>query len=273
MCPCPRPSTHPLSPWTPRERPALASMANGGELGRVLIPSLEPGAAARRGMWPGHDHRRVGRYVGGRTGGRDRRRARRLARSRSGRSSRRRSGQRQVRRRRRLPARFRTAATSTWSTPTRCSSTWPTRGHTHRDEAGVPPRRHRRRSRRGLGGMFWFPRGPRYRGVAGLYRRVARAVGGEPDGGRRIVHWARRAGFTDVEATAGSWCLATPDERAWWGGLWADRLTRSRFAHEAVSSGCASTSDLERLADAWRRWTSNDDGWFVVPHGEVLCRR
>ncbi len=123
------------------------------------------------------------------------------------------------------------------------------------------------------GGMFWFPEEPGLEEWRDLYRRVAKAVGGEPDGGRRVAHWARRAGFADVEATTGSWCFSTPDERAWWGGLWADRLTRSRFARQAVSSGCASTDDLERLADAWRRWTSDDDGWFVVPHGEVLCRR
>jgi SAM-dependent methyltransferase len=123
------------------------------------------------------------------------------------------------------------------------------------------------------GAMFWFPEDSGLEQWRDLYRRVARAAGGEPDGGRRIAHWARRAGFADVKATAGSWCFATPDERAWWGGLWADRLTRSRFSRQAVSSGCASTGDLERLADAWRRWMSNDDAWFAVPHGEVLCRR
>ena len=124
------------------------------------------------------------------------------------------------------------------------------------------------------GGMFWFPEDPGLEEWRDLYRRVARAVGGEPDGGRRVLHWARRAGFTDVEASTGSWCFATPDERAWWGGLWADRLTRSRFARPGRRAAVVlRPSDLERLADAWRRWTSNDDGWFVVPHGEVLCRR
>jgi ubiquinone/menaquinone biosynthesis C-methylase UbiE len=122
------------------------------------------------------------------------------------------------------------------------------------------------------GGMFWYPHDPDLQEWRALYQRVAKAVGGEPDAGRRMAHWARRAGFAQIRASASSWCFATPDERAWWGGLWAERLTRSRFAHQALSHDCASSDDLARLANAWRRWSSDPDGWFVVPHGEVLCR-
>jgi len=123
------------------------------------------------------------------------------------------------------------------------------------------------------GGMFWFPQDPEMDEWRALYQRVARAVGGEPDAGRQILRWARRAGFNDIVASASSWCFATPDERTWWGGLWADRLTRSSFAHQAVAAGLATQADLDRLAQAWRQWASDDDAWFVVPHGEVLCRR
>jgi SAM-dependent methyltransferase len=122
------------------------------------------------------------------------------------------------------------------------------------------------------GGMFWYPDDPDLQEWRALYQRVARAVGGEPDGGRRLAHWARRAGFAEIVASASSWCFATGEERAWWGDLWAERLTRSRFAHQAVSHGCASTQDLVRLAEAWRRWSADPDGWFVISHGEVLCR-
>ena len=81
------------------------------------------------------------------------------------------------------------------------------------------------------GAMFWFPEDPELEEWRALYQRVARAVGGEPDAGRRMVRWARLAGFADIEASASSWCFATPDERSWWGELWAERLTRSSFAH------------------------------------------
>ena len=122
------------------------------------------------------------------------------------------------------------------------------------------------------GGMFWFPEDPELAEWQALYRQVARAIGGEPDAGRRMMAWARSAGFTDLRASAAVWLYATPDERSWWGGLWADRVTKSDFAEHAVGYGLATEQDLQRLAGAWRRWAASDDGWFLIPHGEILGR-
>jgi SAM-dependent methyltransferase len=122
------------------------------------------------------------------------------------------------------------------------------------------------------GGMFWFPEDPELDEWLDLYRRVARVLGGEPDAGRRMLSWARAAGFTGVEASAGSWCYTGPVDRSWWGGLWAQRLTESPFGDRAVEHGLATRSDLSRLADAWLRWAARDDGWFLIPHGEILAQ-
>ena len=54
----------------------------------------------------------------------------------------------------------------------------------------------------------WFPQLPELDEWLALYQRVARANGGEPDAGRRLLAWARAAGFTDVTATASTWCFA-----------------------------------------------------------------
>lgn len=123
-------------------------------------------------------------------------------------------------------------------------------------------------------GMFWHPRLPGLDEWLELYRTLARGNGGEPDAGRRLLSWALEAGFdaADVTATASVWCFATPEDRAWWGGLWADRVTSSAFAEQAVDRGLATTAGLERLAAAWREWAGQDDGWFLVPHGEILAR-
>ena len=121
------------------------------------------------------------------------------------------------------------------------------------------------------GGMFWFPEVPGLDEWLDLYRRVARAIGGEPDAGRRMLSWAREAGFSDVEASAGSWCYTGAADRSWWGGLWAERLTESPFGDRAVEHGLATRSDLSRLADAWLQWAASDDGWFFIPHGEIIC--
>jgi SAM-dependent methyltransferase len=122
------------------------------------------------------------------------------------------------------------------------------------------------------GGMFWFPEDPELAQWRSLYRRVARALGGEPDAGRRLLSWARAVGFASLEASASAWCYTAPADRAWWGTLWAERLTESPFGDRAVEHGLATRQDLRRLAGAWLRWAASDDGWFFIPHGEILGR-
>ena len=118
----------------------------------------------------------------------------------------------------------------------------------------------------------WFPVMPELDEWLRLYREAARANGGEPDAGRRLLSWARAAGFEGVTATASTWCYASAPERAWWGGMWADRILESALARQLVDSGMASGADLKRISAAWRAWSETDDGWFLVPHGEILCR-
>jgi SAM-dependent methyltransferase len=118
----------------------------------------------------------------------------------------------------------------------------------------------------------WFPQVPALDDWLALYRQLARTSGGEPDAGRRLLSWARAAGFTEVTASASVWCYATPDSRAWWGGMWADRIVDSAIAGQALASGAASAGDLSRIRAGWLEWAASEDGWFVVPHGEILCR-
>ncbi|MET9480306.1 methyltransferase domain-containing protein [Streptomyces sp. NPDC006638] len=122
------------------------------------------------------------------------------------------------------------------------------------------------------GAFTWFPEVPVLDEWQDVYRTVARANGGEPDAGRRLVSWARAAGFTDVTATATTWCFATPEDRTWWSGLWADRTVASAYADRAVDGGHTTRERLTEFGDAWRRWGAEEDGWFMVPHGEILCR-
>ena len=122
------------------------------------------------------------------------------------------------------------------------------------------------------GAMTWYPEVPALDDWLALYHRVARGNGGEPQAGRRLHAWAREAGLTDVTASSSTWTYATPEERAWWGGLWADRTVQSAYAASAVGGGYATADDLRRIADGWRAWAGHQDGWFAVVHGEILCR-
>ena len=119
--------------------------------------------------------------------------------------------------------------------------------------------------------MTWFPEPAGMEQWRSVYMATARANGGEPDAGSRLLSWAREAGFTDVTASASTWCYATPADRAWQSQTWAQRCLTS-FGPRAVELGLADGPDLEAMAQAWRQWGDSEDAWFVVVHGEVLAR-
>ncbi|GIH28235.1 hypothetical protein Aph01nite_65450 [Acrocarpospora phusangensis] len=120
-------------------------------------------------------------------------------------------------------------------------------------------------------GFAWFPEVPELDEWMALYQKLARANGGEPNAGRLMLSWAHQAGFQQVTATSSTWCFATPEERSWWGGLWADRMRVSAIARQALSSGAATPADLDRIAAGWHTWAASPDGWFSVLHAEILC--
>ena len=119
--------------------------------------------------------------------------------------------------------------------------------------------------------MTWFPEPAGMEQWRSVYMATARANGGEPDAGSRLLSWARAAGFADVTASASTWCYATPADRAWQSQTWAQRCLTS-FGPRAVELGLADRADLETMAQAWRQWGDSEDAWFVVVHGEVLAR-
>jgi ubiquinone/menaquinone biosynthesis C-methylase UbiE/RimJ/RimL family protein N-acetyltransferase len=118
----------------------------------------------------------------------------------------------------------------------------------------------------------WHPDVPELDRWLEVYLSVARSNHAEPAAGRRLLSWARAAGFTDVEAGASTWCFATETDRQWWGGLWADRVVDSALARQAVDGGFSTEAELADLAQGWRRWAEQEDGWFSVLHGEILAR-
>jgi ubiquinone/menaquinone biosynthesis C-methylase UbiE len=120
-------------------------------------------------------------------------------------------------------------------------------------------------------GMIWHPAEPLLDRWLDLYEAVARTNQAEPDAGRHLYGWARAAGFEEVVPSASAWCYAAPADRTWWADLWADRMTGSAIGEQAEALGLATRSDLEEIAAGWRRWAAHEDGWFAVPHGEVIC--
>lgn len=121
-------------------------------------------------------------------------------------------------------------------------------------------------------GFCWWPQSTVLDKWLSLYRAAARANGGEPDAGRRLLAWAHAAGFTDVIASSSTWCFASPSERSWWGGMWADRILSSSIAQQLTDTGLATIAELHEISAAWRAWAEDENGWLSILHGEIIYR-
>ncbi|KAJ5488588.1 hypothetical protein N7539_003478 [Penicillium diatomitis] len=121
-------------------------------------------------------------------------------------------------------------------------------------------------------GVFvWYPELPGLKRWQELYDRVARRNGGEPNAGRTLHVWARKAGLTNVKCSCTSWCYATREEVKWWSETWIERSLSSSFATTAVDHGMARKEDLEAISQAWREWGQDQDAWISIPSAEILC--
>lgn len=122
------------------------------------------------------------------------------------------------------------------------------------------------------GGVLWSPASPGLTRWLDVYHAVHDWNGGEAQAGRHLLGWAHAAGFADVTATGSVWVFASPLEREWWGGAWAERATKSQFASHAIDGGHSNPQELEAIAQAWRDWAADPDGWLLMPHGEIIAR-
>ena len=120
-------------------------------------------------------------------------------------------------------------------------------------------------------GMTWAPAEPALDRWLDIYHQIADANDQEADAGRYLLGWVQQVDVASITATSSTWTFATPSMRAWWGGLWADRVRDSAYAEQALHHQLCTPEDLETIAHAWLRWAERDDGYFVVPHGEVIA--
>jgi SAM-dependent methyltransferase len=118
----------------------------------------------------------------------------------------------------------------------------------------------------------WAPADPMLDRWLELYLAVTARNGHDACIGPKLMGVALSAGFSDVQASSSTWTYADPEARAWWGGLWADRVRFSRFGEQAVSYGLSSAGELESIAAAFLRWAEAPDAVFVIPHVEILAR-
>ena len=121
------------------------------------------------------------------------------------------------------------------------------------------------------GGFVWSPADPRLTRWLELYHQITARNGAEADAGRVLPAWVRAAGFSDVRVATSTWTFVEPADRAWWGGMWADRVEQSSYGSQALEYGLSDATELAALAAGWRSWVDEPDGFFALLHTEVLA--
>jgi len=120
-------------------------------------------------------------------------------------------------------------------------------------------------------GFVWYPANEGIARWLSLYLNAARANGGEPDAGRRLLAWAHAAGLTDVVSTSSTWTYPAGPGARWWGESWADRILHSSIAGQLLDFGAATQADLEAISASWLEWSADPDAMFMIPHGEIVA--
>ena len=117
----------------------------------------------------------------------------------------------------------------------------------------------------------WSPDDPRLDRWMDIYQRLTRINHVDANAGRHLHAWVRQAGFSSLEVTTSNWTYYLPQERAWWGQLWADRVRESEFARQSLEHELTTEVELNQIAEAFLEWAVDPDGFFNLVHTEVLA--
>ena len=123
--------------------------------------------------------------------------------------------------------------------------------------------------------MTWYPEVDGDDRLAGAVSAGGPRQRRQPDAGRRLHAWARAGrlrprGRSPRPPTPG----ATAPRRSGPGGANCGRTARSPPPTRGSrwTAGTPRRTGLDRIARAWREWGADEDGWFAMLHGEILCR-
>jgi|TARA_B100001741_G_scaffold313765_1_gene321822 ubiquinone/menaquinone biosynthesis C-methylase UbiE len=121
------------------------------------------------------------------------------------------------------------------------------------------------------GGMIWAPTDPKLDEWMDLYQQMTKKNKVTANAGRYLFSWVTQASFSSVEVTSSTWTFSTPVTRQWWGGLWAERIQKSTFSEQVLEHELGTQDLLDGLSEAFRRWAEQSDGFFLVPHCEIIA--
>ena len=106
-----------------------------------------------------------------------------------------------------------------------------------------------------------------------IWIQVIRSGGSEPNAGRRLLAWAREAGFQreHIQVTASVGVYATHTRRQFIANRFAGGMLHSEVGQKAVDLGLTTTEEIDSIADAWKTWVHDEDGYLGLANTEILC--
>jgi hypothetical protein len=118
-----------------------------------------------------------------------------------------------------------------------------------------------------------YPESPLLLKFLDIFDKAIRDGGSDPHAGRRLIAWAREAGYQreELRVSCSVEVYSTRPEREFIATRWYERLLHSKIGPTAVKLGVSTEEENKEIAKAWKEWIDNEDGYFAMPSTEILC--
>lgn len=123
--------------------------------------------------------------------------------------------------------------------------------------------------------MNFYPETPNLLAAHRLMGESMKAGGGSVDMGPRLVSLAMQSGVqrSQIQASMGTWCYSTPEERLACGSQFRDRLKTGNMRETVLEAKLATEQELDSFMRAWEAWMAAEDGVLGMMSGEILITK
>eukprot|EP01062_Namystynia_karyoxenos_P036323 TRINITY_DN26450_c0_g1_i1.p1 TRINITY_DN26450_c0_g1~~TRINITY_DN26450_c0_g1_i1.p1 ORF type:complete len:313 (+),score=61.22 TRINITY_DN26450_c0_g1_i1:71-1009(+) len=122
---------------------------------------------------------------------------------------------------------------------------------------------------------LWYPAEPRMSHWKEVILAVGERNGNHFDAGRRVRTWLLEAGFPSSGLTVGGDVVMYADVEACaqLAETWAQRVSGTKLAEQAVAFGLASEPEVREMAQGWREWGAHKDAMLFYVDVTGVARK
>lgn len=103
--------------------------------------------------------------------------------------------------------------------------------------------------------------------------RAIASGGGDPDVARKLPGLARLIGFTSIETGSSMMSYVSNEERSLLAGMWRSAMKSEGMKKMLAEDSEGTSHNLEDLERVLNDLESDEDGFFLVPNVEILCKK